>query len=178
MQKIFSFLRTRAIAVGMVVTMLFSVMCPANAFAAETETNSQSKIESQEITTRAGVETLPYGMYDIGAFTFTDNNYTPVKTVEGSVVSFGFLFQKASIDQGIGPVKLTVQICDENCNPISPKWEYALNSDSAMMGVYTPDFNLGYAGRKIRVFCDASSVGASNGHYRSIWVRSFTSYVQ
>lgn len=178
MKKMFSFLRRRAIAVGMAVAMLFGAICPVTAFATEVETNSQGEAKSQAPITRSGVETLPYGMYDIGAFTFTDCNYTPIKTVQGSVVSFGFLFQKASIDQGIGPVKLTVQICDENCNPISPKWEYALNSDSEMMGVYTPDFDLGYAGRKIRVFCDASSVGASNGHYRSIWVRSFSSYVK
>ena len=173
-----NFIRTKLIAFSMAVSMMIGFFTPITTFAAETEYTKDVDVKVDNSVTRAGVETLPYGWYDIGAFTFTDCNYTPVKTVQGSVVSFSFLFKKASIDAGLGPVKLTVQICDENCNPISPKWVYSLNSENDIQGIMTPDFNLGYTGRKIRIFTDASSVGASNGNYRSIDVLSFSSYVK
>lgn len=175
MQKKISWHFSKIMAFAMVLIMVL-VSLPVSAYAAENDSDAQG---SEQITVaRSGVEVLPYGSYEIGNFTFTDCNYTPVKTVEGSVISLSLLFKKASIDQGTGPVKLTIQICDENCNPISPKWTYSMSENSVMMGATTPDFDLGYAGRKIRIFTDASSVGASNGHYRSITFDYFGSYVK
>ena len=156
--------------------MLLTSMLSINVLAAETTGIEQETSENGNA--RAGVETLPYGTYGIGPFTFIDNNLTPVKTVAGSTVSFRIVFQKASQDQGIGPVKLTVQIRDIYGNAISDKWVYPLSSDNEIKSITTPEINLGYTGRKIQIWFDASSVGASNGNYRSIYVSSFTAYVK
>lgn len=138
---------------------------------------NEHEAAGNEATTRAGTENLPVGSYEIGSFTFTDTNLTPVKTVLGSNVSFGIAFRKASTDTGIGGVKLTVQIRDTNGNALSPKWVYTPSDDSVLTFVTTPTINLGYRGRPIRIWFDASSTGQSNGNFRSIEVASFISYV-
>lgn len=134
-------------------------------------------VSAQDMTTRAGVETLPYGSYEIGGFTFTNTNLTPVKTVAGSKFRFDGVFCKAASDRGIGPVKLTVQVRDANTGEVISTW-VSEQSREDMDAIFLSDtIDLGYAGRKIQFWFDASSVGQSNGHYRSIEIMNFSTYV-
>lgn len=122
----------------------------------------------------AGVETLPFGRYDIGDFTFTNTNLSPTKTVSGTRLGLGISFKKASIDAGLGNVKLTVQIRDANTGEVLATENEEANENSNKMLTIKP-VDLGYSGRKIKIWYDASSTGVSNGKYRSItcnWVKS------
>lgn len=133
----------------------------------------------------AGTETLPLGEYYIGKFTFTDQNLTPVKTMPAGAqdLCFKILFSKASIDAGIGPVKLTVQIRDESGNVLLNE---TMIDQSGWVGgtyyryttLYTSKINV-YPGQKIQIWFDASSVDylQSNGAYRSIQILSLISYI-
>lgn len=126
----------------------------------------------------AGIETLPYGPHNIGSFTFTNTNTTPEKTVSGTNVSFMINFKKASIDAGVGNVKLTVKVLDANTGAVISNTYYSnANEDGSDTFIMVP-CECGYAGRKVKIWFDASSTGPSNGHYRSITITEFTSYVQ
>lgn len=168
-------LRKKLLAVGMATGMIVTAMLPMSTFAQEKVVYVNE--DENTVISRAGVETLPYGQHSIGAFTFTDTNLTPVKTVAGTKVQFLIGFRKASNDAGIGQVKLKVQIRDASGSAISPVWEYTPDPDSIATSIVTPELNLGYAGRRIQIWLDASSVGASNGNYRSLYISPFISYV-
>lgn len=133
----------------------------------------------------AGTETLPVGEYYVGNFTFTDQNLTPVKTMPSGAqdLYFKILFTKASTDAGIGPVKLTVQIRDENGNVLLNE---TMIDQSGWVGAqyyrYTTLVTSRISvspGQKIQIWFDASSVDylQSNGAYRSIQILSLSSYI-
>lgn len=134
----------------------------------------------------AGVETLTLGDNDIGSFTFTNTNTTPTKTIEGSKVKFTINWRVADgaqgipdIDQGIGEAKLTVKVLDANTGTViaGPYVFQRQSTDDSWFLTHDFTVNLGSPNRAIRLWFDASSVGASNGHYRSIHVSSFEAYV-
>jgi|GEM_PF-2202156 len=127
----------------------------------------------------AGVENLPHGEYSIGSFSFTNTNLTPVKTVTGgSNVKFSIDFQKASFDTGIGPVKLTVQVRDANTGAILRTSSFSLLNNTSGGMEFSVD--LGYTGRRVQIWFDASSVypAQSNGNFRSISITKFNSHVK
>lgn len=133
----------------------------------------------------AGSETLPIGEHNIGSFTFTNTNLTPVKTMPSGAQKVGFLirFKKADTDRGIGQVKLTVQIRNSSGQVVAQRVERDISGyTTGVYRKYTPMY-IGpisvSPGEKYQIFFDASSVNPaeSNGNYRSISIISFLSYV-
>lgn len=161
-----------ALVAMMVLSTIFSVPTHAAEISNQTETTEDTPAP------RAGRESLPLGIYNIGSFTFTDTNLTPVKTPQGRYIAFSMGFKKASIDTGIGAVKLTVHVRDAITGQvISENFtanNIAANTWSVMV---TKQIDLGYANRPIQIWFDASSLGQSNGNFRSISVQSLTSNV-
>lgn len=135
----------------------------------------------------AGTETLEPGITEMGDFVFNDTNVTPVKTINGSHVTIYVNWRRAdglygapNVDAGLGDVKLTLKILDSSGNSLtSPQVFYY--DDSAVNGYVTDEISLDVtSGQKIRIWMDASSVNpsASNGNYRSIYIRSFGAEVR
>lgn len=176
----------RKIAMLLAAVMALTSFGAVSAFAAEipepvdvvTEV-AVDNVSNDAVQPRAGVETLPFGEYHIGGFTFKNTNTTPVKTVSGTKVTFFVFFKKAASDAGLGDVKLSMQVRDVNGNALSPvitETHYSAYDDEVLC--MTGEINLGSAGRQVQVWFDASSAGASNGHYRSIEITDFWSYVE
>ena len=132
----------------------------------------------------AGVENLPYGVYNISLepFSFRNTNLTPVKTVTGgSNLRLVFSFTRcASLDQGIAstPIKITVEIRDANTGArIGGQFTDIVNPGNTTYSG-TQYWYLGYTGRKIQIWFDASSVnGPTNGGYRALTINTLTSAV-
>lgn len=96
----------------------------------------------------------------------------------GRKISLTIGFKKASNDVGIGNVKLKVQLRNTNGTAITPVYEFYANANGEFAQAVTPIIDLGYTGRKIQIWTDASSAGASNGQYRSITVSNVVSFVE
>ena len=112
--------------------------------------------------------------YYVGSFTFTDQNTTPVKTVQGRYLYTYFNMSRASIDQGIPttPIVVTVEVIDANTYQVIKTAYYYLSTSGYLGDGFETD--LGYAGREIRYRFDASSYnGPTNGHYRSAYIETF-----
>lgn len=179
MKKFITETRKKFVAVAMCVLTLVFMLEIMPVFAAETTSSEESDCSTNNmIQPLSGVETIPYGIYSTGGFTFTDTNLTPVKTIAGSKISFTIVFKKASIDAGIGNVKLKFQVRDIYGNAISPIYEKAANTDGSDTFLTIDDLDLGYNGRKVQFWYDASSTGQSNGNYRSIEVIYCKTFVQ
>lgn len=140
MKKLLNLIRDRVVIGALVLVMITNVLSSVCVFA-------------------SGPEPLPYGSHNIGPFTFTNTNTTPVKTVKSSKVYFSILFVKA-------PKDATGKFITSPYTVAQPTSIFT-----------TPTYNLGKKGRKIHIWFDASSVGTSNGKYRSIKVLSYASYV-
>ena len=162
--------KKKFISMLLATMMLVSTVFPTNVFAAEKEESL-----SENATPRAGVETLPIGYHSIGSFTFRDTNLTPVKTVAGRYMQLVLAYSVASSDQGLGGIRLTVQIRDAYTGAVIDSYQGTVERGATAYA--TPSFDLGYAGRQIRIFFDASSSGASNGNYRTAYIQTFTSIV-
>ena len=162
--------RKRFLGILLVTVMLTSTMLSANVFASE-----KDEQVTENITPRAGEETLPIGYYSIGAFTFRNTNLTPVKTVAGRYMQLVLAYSVASSDQGLGGIRLTVQIRDAYTGAVIGSYQGTVERGATTYAY--PSFDLGYAGRRIQFFFDASSSGASNGNYRSAYIQNFTSVV-
>lgn len=125
----------------------------------------------------AGVETLPAGSYEIGGFTFTNNNLTPVKTVGATGhIKFGVAWRISNNDAGLGDIKLTVQV--RNASTQRVLTSMVVKREPSDDGWYIYDETSPIyvtAGTKLQIWFDASSVGASNGNYRTALIKSFTS---
>lgn len=134
----------------------------------------------------AGVETLDPGLTVMGTFAFNNNNTTPVKTINGTHVTLYVTWRRAdglygapSGDQGIGDVKLTMQILDSTNNAITGQYVFYYD-ETASNGYVTDQISLNVTkGQKIRIWFDASSVNPaqSNGKYRSIYIKDFWAVV-
>lgn len=171
------------VAFCVVLTMVAASMLPVSTFAAEEVSEDVTRVDATAersddgIEPYAGVETLEIGYNDIGDFTFTDTNLTPVKTIAGTKVTFTIPFYKADSDKGIGPVKLTVKVKDLNGKVL------AQGTKSEKAGVTgavltIKDLDLKTKNKKVQIWFDASSVGESNGKFRSITVSGFSATVK
>jgi len=151
--------------------MVLTCLTPVSVYAAD-YTNEVPQSAGIE---RAGVETLPEGQwYDIGSFSFTDSNVTPVKTVPGEWLTLGIQYEKASYDAGSGPMLLTIRIMDYYTGEYIATEQYPIADPSSY---YTQmDFYMGYAGRKIQIRFELSSTNGSTVR-RSAKVNRFCSYV-
>lgn len=159
-------INTRCISLVLTLALMLSSIFSINAFA-------------------AGIEDLKPGYNDIGSFTFTDTNTTPVKTVLGTHVDFGVTWRVAdgyygipNIDKGIGEVKLTLKILDANTGAVlaGPITHIRQPEEDTWFLSTVISANV-YYGQKVRVWFDASSVGPSNGNFRSVHVRDFSAKV-
>lgn len=169
MRKIELLRRIRSLA--LTVAIAFACLTPLPAYAAD-YTNGIAESTGSE---RSGVETLPEGKwYDIGSFSFTDSNVTPVKTVPGEYLTLGIQYEKASFDAGSGPMLLTIRIMDYYTSEYIATEQYPIADPSSY---YTQmDFYMGYAGRKINIKFELSSTNGSTVK-RSAKVNTFRSYV-
>ncbi len=127
----------------------------------------------------AGNDTLPYGEYEIGSFTFSNHNLTPTKTVGATgMLKFGVSWRVANSDKGVGEIKLTVQVRDVDTQKVLSSIVVKRESYDDMYYVYdeTPAIYV-TKGTKLQIWFDASSVGTSNGNYRSAYIQSFCSII-
>lgn len=152
----------------MAVTMVMACV-PYKAFAAVTANSETSSISA--------VQELHQGNNNLTVFTFTNRNTTSPKKVLGTKVRFEGQFRKAPGDQGIGNVVLTLRLKDTNGNFITGEYKVTA-SGTGFTSFKTPDWNIGYYGREICLWSDASSAGASNGHYRSIQFTNLRAIVE
>lgn len=159
-----------------IILMAFSFIFSVPIYASEN--NPIITRESLDDNAKAGTEVLPLGDYIIGSFTFTDTNLTPVKTPAGRYIRLFMGFQKASIDSGLGNVSLTVNVRDARTGQIISKNYKADNPTPGIWSMLITDqIDLGYANRPIQIWFDATSMGQSNGNFRSITVDSLRSTV-
>lgn len=107
-----------------------------------------------------------YGYNHIDNMTITNKNTTPGKQIPGNYIALQFKFRRASSDRGIGDIKVTIQILDEDFKPITRKvvttstgYDYA-GYESDM--IYIGDKN-----QIIHIWMDISSAGSSNGNFRT-----------
>ena len=179
-------MRTRRFSItclSLAIMMLFSRIFTVSAHSIEVSAATvESASGSNDVMPRSGPnEVLPLGgPYDIGGFTFTNTNLTPVKIPAGRYVDFIILFKKASIDAGLGNVRLTLNVRDASTGQIISK-NYVEVADTRPYYdtiLATNYIDLGYANRPIQVWFDASSTGQSNGNYRSIEIINFSSFVK
>lgn len=130
----------------------------------------------------AGEETLPIGSHYIGSFTFTDTNLTKPKTMPNGAYKLviGVRFRKAATDQGIGQVKLKLQIRDTSGHVLTEKVVNDTSSQwaSGYVAFITDPISVS-AGQKVQIYFDALSVNPSqsNGNYRSIEINRFDSFI-
>lgn len=122
---------------------------------------------ASEIMPMGGTETLPYGYYEIGSFTFFNNNLTPVKTVGGTgKLQFGVQWRRSPLDTGIGNIKLYIEVRDASTQRVLCSKTLSGSGDYTFSYDTTPDLYV-TAGSKLQVFLDARSAGQSNGNFRT-----------
>lgn len=169
MRKISLLKRIQTLALTMV--MAFACLNPMSVYAAD-DTKVITESAGGE---KSGVETLPEGKwYNIGSFSFSGYNVTPVKTVPGEYLTLGIQYDQASYDAGSGPMLLTVKIKDYYTGEYIDSAQYPIADPSSL---YTQeDFYMGYAGRKIQIRFELSSTNGSTVE-RSANVNTFRSYV-
>ncbi len=166
-----------------VATMMISYFNDVPAFAAETKqtinNEEQTIYDGSNAVTRAGQETLPLGLYLISKnFTITNNNLTPIKTVQGRYMRLIFSWSVSTEDKGLGGEIITIKIKDaETGNYIDNLTITDTVENKLLLAHFERTFDLGYAGRKIQIFTDVSSLGESNGHYRSADFYDYQSFV-
>lgn len=124
-------------------------------------------------------DTLYVGAWhDYSDFSFTDYTLSSVKTVEGQYLTIRIDFHKPSWDAGIGDIKLKFEIRDAYTGQAITGQYLVGTTGSTVVSQTYYSINLGYTGRKVRFWFDASSAGQSNGYFRSATVDVFTIYVQ
>ena len=111
--------------------------------------------------------------YTVGVFSFTDDCITTTKTVMGRYVDIDIDFHKPYWDEGLGDIYLTWAIIDPYTgNPIAGNYVMGPTGTTVVGQTYY-HIDLGYAGRQVEFWFDASSAGPSNGNFRSATVDYF-----
>lgn len=172
------------VGIALAITVLFGAFNPVTALATEKSESSVSKYESvtnvdETPVSRAGAETLPLGTYRISdLFTVTDSNLTPVKTVAGRYLQLNFWWRVSPYDKGISGEIITIKIKDANTGQYITNLVATDTTDSNSLYKYCKcTFDLGYSWRRIQIFTDVSSSGASNGNFRSAEFSQYNSTV-
>ena len=126
----------------------------------------------------SGFDTFPLNAwYFVGSFSFTNYNITPVKTVEGRYLTIAVDFYKPTWDAGLGEVKLTMDVWDAYTGAsITGQFVVGITSGTTIISVPIYNLDMGYAGRQVQIWFDASSAGASNGNYRSLTIDYYRVY--
>lgn len=122
---------------------------------------------ASEVMPMSGKETLPYGYYEIGSFTFNNCNLTPVKTVGGTgTLQFGVKWRRAPEDPGLGNINLYMEVRDAYTQKVLCSKTLAGSGDYTFSYDTLPELHV-TAGSKLQLYFDARSAGPSNGNYRS-----------
>lgn len=124
----------------------------------------------------AGVETFKINNnYHVGTFTFTCDNTTPTKTVQGRYLYTYLEMKRSPSDQGIAStaIKVVVKVLDASTlQQIGGDAIYIIAPNSTISGGFERD--LGYAGRKVVYRFDSYSYnGPTNAYYRTVYVADF-----
>ena len=161
------------------ILILACLAFPASAFAAEPDISVTPVVQTstQEIVPYAGVETLPYGWYDIGNFSFTRSNVTPVKTVSGRYLTLSIGYRTSAADTGYTYIYLTVRLRDYYTGQYINT--YVFNTCN---GYDYPSFaqwqvDLGSTGRRVYICFEVESANGGSTSRRADII-SFRSYVQ
>lgn len=175
-------MKKRLLSVIAVIAMILGCFSGSVAFASEPDESSvitSGSTVATGVQPRAGEETLPLGWYLIEQhFTITNNNLTKVKTVQGRYLTLDFSWMVSTEDKGIGGEYLTIKIKDASTGQyISGLVATDGVEDKWQLRTFQHTFDLGWAGRKIQIFTDVSSLGQSNGYYRAADFYDYMSYV-
>ncbi len=163
----------KVISLLLAVIMIVGVL-PTAAMAAEVPAKGE-----EVISPRAGTETLPYGWYDIGTFSFTGGgNLTPVKTVAGRYLSLEIAYQQSSKDHNGNPIKLTIKIKDYNTGNIIATRDWGTVGGGTYITAHKEKFDLGRTGRKVQIWFILSTPGVSSAPDRTVDIIGFKSYVE
>ena len=114
--------------------------------------------------------------YDHGTFSFTDYTLTSMRRIMERYVAIRLDFHKPYWDTGLGDINLTFEIRDADTGQTIVQYVLGPAGSTQIGNSYTW-VDLGYAGRYVRFFFDASSAGTSNGNYRSATIDVFRVYV-
>ena len=165
----------------MAVAIAVCCFCTTPVFAAENEAEKPSAITetNESITPFAGVETLPLNQWYLISqhFSITHHNYTSCKTSQGRYLKLSIRTMLAiSEDQGSGPVRVTIKIRDYNTRQFIPGAEstFTMNKNVLMTG--EPVFDLQYAGRKIQIYTEVTSINSTDPTNRTIEFYDYSSY--
>ena len=163
------------------ICMLVSSFATTTVFAAETTTPSVSYEAAENTRDSFGGKTIPYGTtidYVMNK-TFTDSTVLTVLRADTDDLRvhrliLKFHFKRASIDTGINPVKLTVELTR------SDGYTKTYVSDETNYGeaeFVIDDFPVSYGGI-VSVWVDASTADgyATNSNYRSITITESWAY--
>ena len=128
--------------------------------------------------TVASAETYYSGtLHEIGPFSFTDYTISSSKHIEGRYIAFRIDFYKPYWDSGLGDILLKFEVRDAYTGQAITT-RYVLGPTGS--AIYSDTFyyvDLGYAGRDVEFWFDASSAGTSNGNFRSATVELFRIYI-
>lgn len=115
--------------------------------------------------------------HDTGTWSFTDYTISPMKQIMGRYIAFRLDFHKPYWDAGLGDIYLKFEIRDAGTsNAITGQYVLGPTGSTSVGDTYYW-VDLGYAGRYVEFWFDASSAGASNGNFRSATVDIFRVYV-
>lgn len=125
----------------------------------------------------AGVETFRLNnSYFVGSFTFTCDNTTPTKTVQGRYLRTYLTMKRSPSDKGVATtwIRVTVKVLDASTlKQIGTTKTYLVPPEGSVSAPFEVD--LGYAGRKIAYRFDSYSYnGPTNAYYRTVYVSNFT----
>ena len=122
-------------------------------------------------------DTIPLNsVYQIGTFSYTDYCTSGWKIVEGRYLTLYVAFYKPTWDAGIGEIKLTVTIRDAYTEALIYEYIAGPTNGTTIVSDTKYNIDMGYAGRTIKLTLDASSVGPSNGNWRSMTMYLMTFY--
>ena len=159
MRKIKRFLIGIVVAATMLVTTISPVFASTGL-----DVNADASVESVE--PRAGTETWTGSGFG-GAYTFSNYNLTPVKTMGkgGTLLISGYFYGNDGYATS-HPIVLTVEIRSTSGAVLGRTSVYDNRSGNVPFAVSA---NVS-AGQKIQLFFDASSAYSSPGIYRSAYV--------
>lgn len=139
------------------------------------QTVEETSVEGDVATASEPVHAFGPGMYQtVGEFTFTDDNWTPIKTIysAGDIRTFHFNGSFRKADSYNGLVKLTVKVKRVSDGTILWQDTFYPNADGT--GLWsTAKFQVpeGQETERVQLYFDASTYNATPpGPYRSLWV--------
>jgi len=171
---------SRAIGTLMAVLTLVTCFGANTVFAAEVENKPEMVETTDSIVPYAGVETLPLGWYTISSdFTIDGHNYTPCKTVQGRYMKLNFNCTNATTQSALSGVVIKIYIRDYNTQQLIPGASYICTiANDGTYNIETSTFDLGYAGRKVQIYTELSSIrDYADTMERSVRFTNYRSYV-